>query len=518
YMFDTFGEGTPNWIFSGMGDLVDEIAISDDGSLLAAVTWGDLANLKADIYIFERNSNTPVFSVNTPGSMFSLSMSADGKSVAAGGKAVHARQFGNGGNVYNIGVDLGGGAIAGQATAVPSLGGVLVEVIGTTRKATTDSLDRYVVPNVPPGTYSVKFSKRGYVGTTVNNVVVTGTDTTRNINATLSQTGAGPTNLVASHSLNSRIQLNWTNPTEPGDRVFDRLLATDDVRTERSSVSLLNQRSSIHQSTYPSLNGGHAMSTLVPPDSIKIYRAVRSGGPYYLKRILAGAPSSYVDSAALPLKDYYYRVTAIYGQGESQYSNEAYGTVDSSFLQFSITTPHRSVTPTIDGTLAPGEWTDALRVDVSDVFGYGGGTLLPRGSTFMWFKYDSLAKRLYIAGEDFLNNDGLANSEGFGLYFDDNNNNQFEAIGNNPLLREGNYWGYYFSSGSTVRFREIYTGGGVNAIVDTVTDAQVAFSNATGHVTGEISIPLSFFDRNHLQVYGPNKIVGGGLFMIGRTG
>ncbi|MBM2841695.1 MAG: hypothetical protein HW412_2223, partial [Bacteroidetes bacterium] len=259
------------------------------------------------------------------------------------------------------------------------------------------------------------------------------------------------------------------------------------------------------------------LSELVPPDSIKVYRAVRAGGPYYLKRTLAGAPSSYGDSSAMPLRNYYYRVTAIYGNGESAYSNEAYGTVDSSFIQFAFTTPHRVGTPIIDGILGPNEWVDAIRIDVSDVFGYGGGIQLPRGSVFMWFKYDSLVNRLYIAGEDILNNDGLADGEGFGLYFDDNHNHQFESIGGDSLLREGNYWGYYFSAGPNVRFRVIYTGGGVGG-TEVVTDAQAAFSSATGHVTGEVSIPLGFFNRNHLQVYGPNRFVGAGLFMIGRTG
>ncbi len=510
YMFDTFGEGTPNWVLPNVGDEVAQVALSDDGSFGAAVTWGDLGNALPDVYIFERNSNTPVFTVNTPGSMFSVAISADGRSVVAGGKAVHARQFGNGGNVYNIGVDLGGGAIAGTVSAPPAHGGVLVQVVGTLRQALTDSLGRYVVPNVPPGTYTVRFSKRGYVATTVTGVVVTGTDTTRNVNATLAPTGAPPTNLVASHGLESRIQLTWMVPPEPPTRQQEKLLATDEYHvTDAVAVRPTGATRLLPLPTPFS-------SPALVPDSIRIYRAVRSGGPYYLKRTIAGSLSSYTDSTAIPLKDYYYVITAIYGQGESVYSNEAWGTVDSSFLQFDITAPHRVVLPSIDGVLSPGEWTDALRVDVSDVFGYGGGVSLPRGSVFMYFKYDSVAGRLYIAGEDRLNTDGLQEAEGFGLYFDDNNNNRFEPVGTEPLLREGNYWAYYFSAGSTVRFREIYTGGGVNSVVDTVRDAETAFSSSAGYVTGEVSIPISFFDKNHLQVYGPSKKVGAGLFMISR--
>lgn len=512
YLFDTFGEGTPNWIYQGTGDMVDEIALADDGSIGAVATWGDLAHSMPDILIFERNSNTPVFTVNTPGSMFSVSISADGRSVVAGGKAVHARQFGNGGNVYNIGVDLGGGCISGTVTlsGATNHAGALVGVVGTNRTAATDSLGRYVVSNVPAGTHSVRVSKLGYVATTLSGINVVQGDTTSNVNAALTQTGAPPTSLVASHSLNSYIQLNWTNPTSAAQRMYDRLLAADEVIMRGSTTALNRHRN--HTTPLLPLS-----VDVIVPDSIRVYRAIRSGGPYYLKRTLPGSVSTFRDSLVLPLKDYYYRVTAVYGNGESIYSNEAHGTVDSSFLQFSITAPHRAVTPTIDGVLASGEWNDALRIDVSDVFGNGGGVNLPRGSVFMYFKYDSASGRLYIAGEDYLNTDGLANGEGFGLYFDDNHNRRFEASNINPLLREGNYWAYYFTTGPTVRFREIYSNGGVNAIVDTVFDAQTAMSSAAGHFTGEVSIPIGFFNKNHLQVYGPDKIVGAGLFIISRT-
>ncbi|MER3525329.1 MAG: hypothetical protein C4326_15120 [Ignavibacteria bacterium] len=50
-----------------------------------------------------------------------------------------------------------------------------------------------------------------------------------------------------------------------------------------------------------------------------------------------------------------YQVLATYGEGESVSSNEAYGTVDSSFLQFDITAPHHTVVPNLDGVLSPGE-------------------------------------------------------------------------------------------------------------------------------------------------------------------
>ena len=514
YLFDTFGDGTPNWIKTGLGDEVSGVALSDDGSIGAATTWGDFYNpSKPTIFIFERGSNQEVFSVSSPGSMFGLAMSADGKTVIAGGKHVHARQIGSGGDVYDIGVDLGGGAISGTVLlggVPPNQSGTLVQVLGTRRTGTTLPSGQYVVPNVPPGTYSVRISHLGYVGTTLTSITVTGTDTTRNVNATLPQAGAAPTNLVASGGLNSRIVLNWTNPTFDNNRGIDKetppVLETSPFQT---TVSALHP----NQIKAPLFSWA---TDVVPPDSLKIYRSIRTGGPYYLKKVLVGAVSSYIDSSVFPLKDYYYRVTAVNGQGESAYSNEAHGTVDSSFLQFSFTAPQQTtgITPTIDGTINPAEWIDAIKVDVSDVFGNGGGVPFPRGSAFMWFKYDSVAGKLYVAGEDFLNNDGLAANEGFGIYVDDNHNRRYEPIGTDPLLREGNYWGLY---GSPFRFREIFTGGGVGTI-DTVSGGQLGISNATGHFTGELSIPISFFNETHLRVFGPDKIIGAGIYLRGISG
>ena len=513
YLFDTFGEGTPNWIKTGLGDEVTGVALSDDGSLGAATTWGDFYNpSKPTTFVFERGSNQEVFSVSSPGSMFALAMSADGKTVVAGGKHTHARQFGSGGDVFDIAVDLGGGAISGTVLlggVPPNQSGTLVQVLGTRRTGTTLPSGQYVVPNVPPGTYSVRISHLGYVGTTLTNITVTGTDTTRNVNATLPQAGAAPTNLVASGGLNSRIVLNWTNPTFDNNRGIDKETPPSvEARPFQTTVSARHP----NQSNAPRFSW---TNDVVPPDSVKIYRAIRTGGPYYLKRVLVGAVSTYTDSAVFPLKDYYYRVTAVNGQGESAYSNEAHGTVDSSFLQFSFTVPQQTgTTPTIDGTINPAEWIDAIKVDVSDVFGNGGGVPLPRGSAFMWFKFDSVAGKLYVAGEDFLNSDGLAANEGFGIYVDDNHNGQFEPIGTDPLLREGNYWGLY---GSPFRFREIFTGGGVG-VVDTVAGGQLGISNSTGHFTGELSIPISLFNETHLRVFGTDKTIGTAIYLRGISG
>jgi hypothetical protein len=98
---------TPLWSFAGMGDEVNMVAFSKNGKYLAAASWGPLDNTKDDIYVFrcDPGTGTPWYSYNSPGSAFMCSISNDGTSVIAGGKAVHARNFGSGGTMYNIFID-----------------------------------------------------------------------------------------------------------------------------------------------------------------------------------------------------------------------------------------------------------------------------------------------------------------------------------------------------------------------------------------------------------------------------
>ena len=105
-VFRRSGSGTPVWTFSGCGDEVSAISFSKSGNILAASSWGEFNDNTEDLYIFKTFiGNTPIFRLNTPGSLFYCNTSNNGKVVVASGKAVHARQFGNGGLLYNIAVD-----------------------------------------------------------------------------------------------------------------------------------------------------------------------------------------------------------------------------------------------------------------------------------------------------------------------------------------------------------------------------------------------------------------------------
>lgn len=97
---------TPIWTFSGAGDEISNVSFSKSGNILSASSYGSIGNSTSDLYIFKTFSgNVPLYMLSTPGSLYWTHTSDDGTTVTSGGKAIHARSFGNGGNYYNILVD-----------------------------------------------------------------------------------------------------------------------------------------------------------------------------------------------------------------------------------------------------------------------------------------------------------------------------------------------------------------------------------------------------------------------------
>lgn len=100
-------DGTPRWTCACYGDYVDDVAITPDGARGAAVTWGTFGGAGGDLLTaFDMGSGTALFRLGSGtddvGSLHTVALSDDGKVLLAGGKAVHARTFGNGGMVYSI--------------------------------------------------------------------------------------------------------------------------------------------------------------------------------------------------------------------------------------------------------------------------------------------------------------------------------------------------------------------------------------------------------------------------------
>jgi len=513
--FDTFGDGTPKWIYGGVGDLVDDIALSDDGRVAAAVTWGDLNNqTKPDLLVFDVASGDLTYSLATPGSFFTVDISQDGSKVFAGGKAVHAREFGSGGLAYYVNINLGGGNISGHVSlsGTSDFSGVKVKAEGTVRSAITNPAGDYTIYNVPAGTYTVTAGEPGYNFGSVSNIVVTDGNTTSGINFSLTAFPSTAPTLTASNDSNGNIVLNFIPSFERekfkkeiAKAVGDDYPGANTLYTNQKAIKDGNRITELNKEEQ------NASSPLLA-DSLAIYRSTLTGGPYTRITSVDAALENYTDTSALPLTNYYYVITLFNDIGESEYSNEVVGMINDSLLTSSVVAPMATV-PTIDGVLSPGEWDDAVKVDISDVLGFGSSPK-PRGSVFMYLKYNTQTQMLYVAGEDFLNHT-LDDNEGFGLYFDDNNNNNFESQIAPSIEQEGNFWAYWHPSGSNLRFRQIFTGGGVGT-VDTIQGAQVAFSDGSGHLQGEVAIPMGFMQGYQLQVYGPNNTVGLGAFLIER--
>ena len=121
-VFDS-SSSTPLWVYQGYGttgSYVPSVALSRDGSRIAAASWGEFST-SGTYKVFtvqNRDSAGPIFSITRdeePGSLFSCDISDDGQFAVCGGKAVHAYTMGNGGEVYaviigsaastNVGVD-----------------------------------------------------------------------------------------------------------------------------------------------------------------------------------------------------------------------------------------------------------------------------------------------------------------------------------------------------------------------------------------------------------------------------
>ncbi|MEW6741276.1 MAG: hypothetical protein AB1486_00835 [Planctomycetota bacterium] len=99
-------------------DVCTAAAISHDGRYFAAGRWGDAQNANPEVQLLE-NGVGLIGTIDTRGSVFDADISWDGLVTVASGKAIHANDFGNGGDVYcyhrgGAEMDLAGSPIIGQ--------------------------------------------------------------------------------------------------------------------------------------------------------------------------------------------------------------------------------------------------------------------------------------------------------------------------------------------------------------------------------------------------------------------
>ncbi len=195
--------------------------------------------------------------------------------------------------------------------------------------------------------------------------------------------------------------------------------------------------------------------------------------------------TSYTDNSALPLTHYYYAVTAqLPGDLQSPYSNDAEGWIATGFISNEISAWVGS-TPTIDGVISPGEWSDAYETDISNFLGRGDNTTRPIGSVMAWFKVNADLTSLYVAVDN-TNDTVMEDHDEIALYIDDNNDGLYPAPGDST---EGNYWAAHYASGDVIKYRPIYNNGGVGPVFF-LPDPQISVSNSTGHMVYEFVLPL----------------------------
>jgi WD40 repeat protein len=440
YVFNTYSP-VPLWTAAGFGDAVVSVDLSYDGSIIAAGSWGPLENNRPDFMLYRKQSPTPYYNINSPGSIFSVDLSADGKLCMAGGKAVHARAFGNGGKLYNITSNPGGGILSGHAykSGTTDQAGVKVEVIGISNYFTyTNGESAYSLPYIPGGTYTVKYSCVGFVPQEITGVVITDAQTTVQ-DVTLLSTGDPPQNLVATQGAGLTVNLSWAPPqtgTVLGYKVYRKNFAPD---------------------YFPET----PIATLAPTEH------------------------TYINTTALPTMHYFYAVTAVLaGDLQSPYSNTAEGWISTGYMAPELSS-YVGTTPVIDGIISAGEWTDAFRADISDFLGTRDNTPQPIGSVIAYFKVNAAKTSLYCAVENF-NDVVLEDHDEVAFYVDDNNDKAFPPTGDDS---EGNYWPVHYATGDLIRYRPLYNNGGVGTTIE-IPNPQIHVSASTGHVVYEFVIPL----------------------------
>jgi hypothetical protein len=122
-VFDS-SSSTPLWVYQGYGttgSYVPSVALSADGSHIAAASWGEhsASGTYKVFTVHDRSDTTPMIGITRneePGSIFSCDISDDGQFAVCGGKAVHAYDLGNGGEVYAVIIGSAASSNVGMAS------------------------------------------------------------------------------------------------------------------------------------------------------------------------------------------------------------------------------------------------------------------------------------------------------------------------------------------------------------------------------------------------------------------
>jgi hypothetical protein len=429
YLFNNYSS-EPIWTYNGCGDEVTQAAMSDDGSVIGFVTWGPMDHSTPDYFLFRKQSNVPIATLTTAGSMEHIGISSTGLFSIVGGKAVHCREMGSGSRVYafnNFPNDQGSMCGTVQLEGSTNHGGVTVTINELEDYyETTDEIGYFDFHHLPLGEYTVTASMPGYYPETEN--VVISMDVIASVEFNLQATGASISDLYASQGAYDYVELTWT---------------------EHEAATGYN----IYRKNAPQAPFGEPLAT------------IGTGEGYF------------EDHTAIPTQQYYYTVTAQLDEElQTPYSNVCLGYATTAYITRNIDV-FDGTAPTIDGVISEGEWDDAFRVEVSNY-------LLPvaMGSVTLHLKMDD--NYLYVCSENRMDTEWTDN-DGVAFYIDDNNDGTYPPAEDNS---EGNYWMYY-GNPNTVRYRPIYETGGVGTTMN-LPEEIIACDMSQGYETIEFALPL----------------------------
>ncbi len=118
YDWPSSGDPSEMWQYTEYGDEVSSVDVSEGGEVIVAGSWGQYDGTYGDVVTVLDGAGGVIMQIlddiDEPGSIYSVSVSDDGQWATASGKAVHARQMGNGGEVYALQVS----AVADNDAAV----------------------------------------------------------------------------------------------------------------------------------------------------------------------------------------------------------------------------------------------------------------------------------------------------------------------------------------------------------------------------------------------------------------
>lgn len=292
-----------------------------------------------------------------------------------------------------------------------------------------------------------------------------------------------PRNLQAFSGYNNAVPLVWDAPVgqaplnfSPNENSGQIIYSTSQNGWTSQSPSVGRQRESTNLQVFaaaPSI--AQSVQTL----SYNIYKSLYIEGPY--SRIASNVQRQfYRDESASIGNTYFYKVAAVYsdGEGEGEWSFPDSGTpADGGFMLFS---PWSLVNPHVDGVIENDEWQHSY----SKIITVSGQ---PLPVTLFVFNNDDY---LYLAIDD-QNNTSLDTDDQIGIYFDKDMNYNWPLT---DLSSEGNFWIFY--SGSTLNnlFRGL-AGWWPQDILwsDPANESYIvsAVSMASGHAQYEMSVNLN---------------------------